>query len=236
VKPFFSFYGGKHRLAPLYGKPKYDHVIEPFAGSAGFSTCWEPAKVTLVEFDPVIVGIWRYLQGASAHDIERLPSLVTHVDDLPPWVCQEARWLIGFCLDHNLSRPGQSLCNWGRTIPRKRRYFWGEDIKQRIINQLERIRHWTIIEGSYEDAPDIEAHWHIDPPYNNDAGRKYRFYPADYDALAQWCVSRKGFVQVCEADGAPWLPSLRPVAVLPSHRPTGCSFECVYERDNRGRF
>jgi hypothetical protein len=29
-----------------------------------------------------------------------------------------------------------------------------------------------------------------------------------HDALAQWCVSRKGFVQVCETAGASWLPSL----------------------------
>jgi hypothetical protein len=107
-------------------------------------------------------------------------------------VSQQERWLIGFWLNHGLSRPGQSLCNWGRNSA-KWRNFWSEDIQRRIINQLERIRHWTIIQGSYEDAPDIEGHWHIDPPYHNAAGRKYRFHPVDYDALAQWCVSRKGF-------------------------------------------
>jgi hypothetical protein len=165
VNPFFTYYGGKHRLAPLLGKPKYDHVIEPFAGSAGYSTCWESSNVTLVDLDPVIIGIWHYLQGASAHDIARLPSRVMHVDDLPSWVCQEERWLIGIWLNHGLSRPQKSLCNWGRNSS-KRRNYWSEDIQHRIIGQLERIRHWTIIQGSYEDAPDIEGHWHIDPPYH----------------------------------------------------------------------
>jgi hypothetical protein len=231
VKPFFTYYGGKHKLAPLYGKPKLAHVIEPFAGSAGYSTYWDPPKVTLVDLDPVIVGVWRFLQGASTHDIERLPSRVMHVDDLPSSVCQEARWLIGFWLNHGLAQPQKSLCNWGRT---GQGIFWSENIKQRIISQLEQIRHWTIIEGSYEDAPDVEAHYHVDPPYNNDAGRKYRFYPADYDALRQWCVTRKGFVQVCEAAGATWLPFKRK-AVLPSPRPTGFSAEAVFEQDNRGR-
>jgi hypothetical protein len=188
--------------------------------------------VTLVEFDPVIVGVWRFLQRATAGDIERLPSRVLHVDDLPPWVTQEAGWLIGFWLNHGLARSGRSLCNWGRTNQGR---FWGEDIKRRIINQLDGIRHWTIIEGSYEDAPDIEAHYHIDPPYNNGPGRKYRFYPVDYNALAQWCLSRKGFVQVCEAGGANWLPGFKDLAVMPTHRPTGGSAEVVFEQDNRGR-
>jgi hypothetical protein len=205
VKPFFTFYGGKHRLAPLLGKPKYDHVIEPFAGSAGYSTYWESSNVTLVELDPVLISVWQYLQGASAHDIERLPSRVMHVDDLPSWVSQQEKWLIGYCLDHNLSRPGKSLCNWGRNSPKWRNY-WSEDIQRRIINQLDRIRNWTIIQGSYEDAPDIEGHWHVDPPYNNAAGQSYRFNHIHYGALSEWCRSRKGFVQVCEAAGATWLP------------------------------
>jgi len=71
VKPFFTYYGGKHRLARRLGKPKCDRVIEPFAGSAGFSTYWEPPNVTLVELDPVVIGSWKYLQGASQRDIER---------------------------------------------------------------------------------------------------------------------------------------------------------------------
>ena len=156
-----------------------------------------------------------------------------HVDDLPSWVSQQEKWLIGYCLDHNLSRPGKSLCNWGRNSPKWRNY-WSEDIQRRIINQLDRIRNWTIIQGSYEDAPDIEGHWHVDPPYNNAAGQSYRFNHIHYGALSEWCRSRKGFVQVCEAAGATWLPFTR-LAVQRSHRPTGFSAECVYEQDNRGQ-
>jgi hypothetical protein len=231
MDPFFPFYGGKYKLALLLGKPKCDHVIEPFAGSAGYSTYWEPPNVTLVERDPVIFGVWKYLQGASKHDIARLPSRVLHVDaDLPPGVCQEARWLIGFWLNHGLSRPQKSLCNWGRT---NQGNFWSANIQRRIIRQLEQIRHWTIIEGSYEDAPDIEAHYLIDPPYYR-AGKSYKFNHIHYGALAEWCVSRKGFVQVCEAEGAPWLP-FEQLAIQPNHHATEYTAECVFEQDNRGR-
>lgn len=40
----------------------------------------------------------------------------------------------------------------------------------RLVSQVDRIRHWTIIEGSWEQAPDVNAHWHIEPPYDNEAG------------------------------------------------------------------
>ena len=87
MKPFFSYYGSKYRLASRLGRPKYGHVIEPFAGSACFSTYWEPPKVTLVDLDPVVTGLWKYLKRASRQDIERLPGRVFHIDDLPTTAC-----------------------------------------------------------------------------------------------------------------------------------------------------
>jgi hypothetical protein len=214
------------------GKPKCNHVIEPFAGSAGYSTYWEPPNVTLVERDPVIFNIWRYLQGASKYDIARLPRRVLHVDDLPSWVSQEERWLIGIWLDHGRSRPAKSLCNWGRNTS-KWPCFWSERSQRRIIRQLDGIRHWTIIHGSYENAPDIEGHWHVDPPYHR-AGKSYKFNHIHYGALAEWCLSRKGFVQVCEAEFAPWL-RFEQLAIQRNHHATGYTAECVFEQDNRGR-
>jgi hypothetical protein len=233
MKPFFSYYGGKFRLSRRLGRPKCDHVIEPFAGSACFSTYWQSRKVTLVDLDPVVIGTWKLLKRASRQDIERLPGRVFHIDDLPSWVIEEERWLIGFWLDRGLARPGKSLCKRGRSSTHWRNY-WSEDVKYRIISQLDHIRHWNIIEGSYEDAPDVEAHWHIDSPYNNNAGRAYRINLLDYKSLAEWCKSRKGYIQVCENEGATWLP-FKPLAVVHSHRPNGNSQECVYEQDNRGR-
>jgi hypothetical protein len=232
VKPFFSFYGSKYRLARQLGAPKCDHVIEPFAGSAGFSVLWEPRQVTLIELDPVIVRIWKYLQSASRSEIESLPGRITHVDDLPSWACEEQKWLIGFWLNRGLSRPGHSLGNWGRNSSNWADY-WSDDIKFRIANQLDLIRPWTIIEGSYEDAPDVEGHWHIDPPYHNAAGRHYRLDHVDYVALSQWCLTRLGFIQVCEAAGADWLPFM-PFTALRTHRRTGYS-EWLYEQDKRAR-
>jgi site-specific DNA-adenine methylase len=38
MQPFFSYYGGKWKLAERLGPPQRDHVIEPFAGSSVLDT------------------------------------------------------------------------------------------------------------------------------------------------------------------------------------------------------
>ena len=80
-------------------------------------------------------------------------------------------------------------------------------MRARVASQVEHIRHWRVIEGDYTTAPDIEATWFIDPPYQV-AGKYYK-HPAkdiDFVALASWCRSREGQVMVCENEGATWLP------------------------------
>jgi hypothetical protein len=227
MQRFFSYFGGKWKLAKRYGPPQTDHVIEPFAGSVGYSCYWEPKKVTIVDRDPVICGVWKFLQRVSPEELMRLPSKISDLDELPPRVCQEARWLIGFWFDTGAVRPVARRSNWAR-MPIRSPYFWSETVKRRIASQVGRIRHWKIIEGSYDEAPDIEAHWHIDPPYDNPAGQLYRFSKIDRKALAKWCKSRRGCVQVCENEGAKWLP-FKPFSIVNSHRPRGYSVEAIYE-------
>ncbi len=95
-------------------------------------------------------------------------------------------------------------------------FFWSETIKLRLANQVNRIRHWKIVEGSWEQSPDIKAHWHVDPPYQNPAGRVYRYNGVNCRELAKWCKRRRGFVQVCENDGASWL-RFEPLSIV--HNP-----------------
>ncbi len=233
MRPFFPFFGGKWKLAEDYGAPRYDHVIEAFGGGAGYSCVWEPKKVTLIERDPVVFGVWKFLQGTSPREIKRLPSNISSLDELPSWVCREARWLIGFWFDQNPAKPAQRRHKWART-PRRGAFYWSETIKSRIASQLDRIQHWNIIEASYNQAPNREAHWFIDPPYHGAAGRNYRYHDIDYPELAKWCRSRLGFVQVCEQEGATWLP-FKPLSILNTHRPRGYSMEVLCEIDNRKR-
>jgi site-specific DNA-adenine methylase len=79
LRPFFSFYGGKWRAAPYYPTPQFNRVIEPFAGAAGYSTRHHERDVVLVEADPVIAGLWRWLIAAPSSEVLALPAVVSVV-------------------------------------------------------------------------------------------------------------------------------------------------------------
>src|ERR1700734_3995353 len=112
MKPMFLIFGSKHRTAIKYGPPRYDLVVEPCgAGSAGYSTYWEPRKVILVDIDPVIVGTWQYLIKASPREILRIPSNISHVDELSRWP-QEVRWLVGWHFNRCVTSPAKSRSVW----------------------------------------------------------------------------------------------------------------------------
>jgi len=206
MRTFFTFYGGKWRAAPRYPAPDHETVIEPFAGSAGYSIRHHRRKVILVERDPVIAATWRYLLRVSESEILGLPDLLPGetVHDLE--LCEEATHLVGWWLNKGAEGPRRKPSAWmrGGTRPNS---FWGEAIRNRIASQLQGIRHWQLIEGDYSSAPDIEATWFIDPPYEA-AGKHYRFGSdlLDYAGLSDWCRSRCGQAMVCENVGAGWLP------------------------------
>ncbi len=228
--PFFTFYGGKYRAAPHYPPPKYETIIENFAGSAGYSVRYYERKVILVELDPIIAAMWRYMIGATAFDFSQLPVNVEgSVDDLK--VCQEAKWLIGFWLNKGAASPCKTPSAWMRSGIRPNSY-WGQAIKDRLVAQAGKIAHWQIIEGDYTKAPNIVATHFIDPPYEG-AGRLYRCSKVDYKALGEWSKTRQGQTIVCENEGATWLPfkTFRTIKSTPGKRGKGHSAEAIWLND-----
>ncbi len=207
LRPFFGFYGGKWRDTPrLYSEPEYDVIVEPFAGSAGYSLRFPENKVVLCERDPVLAGLWKYLLEVDEGEILGLPDLGPEdsVDDLD--VRPEARHLIGFWLNRGVSAPRKRPSKWMRSGIRPGS-FWGSRVRETIASQLPRIRHWKIHQVTFEDCPvEGEATWFIDPPYQL-TGHHYRFGSGliDYPELAAWCLEREGQVMVCETEGADWL-------------------------------
>lgn len=207
MKPFFTYYGGKYRASTHLPAPLFDTTIEPFAGSAGYSTRYNNKRVILVEKNPVFANLWRYLIRATTQEILALPDipLDAKVDDLP--IHQEARWLVGMWINKGVSRPMRSPSKWMREIGHLRGNFWGSKVRQRIASQVDQIRHWEVLEGSYEDAPLIKAHWSVDPPYQV-AGIHYPCgaRQIDFAHLGAWCRTLPGVAIVHENEGATWLP------------------------------
>lgn len=235
LRPFFGYYGGKWRDALRhYPEPTFDTVIEPFAGSAGYSLRYADRRVILCEIDPVLAAIWRYLIKAKSSEILAIPDLEhdQSVDDLK--LCQEAKWLVGLWLNRGIASPRKTPSKWMRDKIRPGS-FWGERVRKTIASQVNAIRHWKVLNGSYVDCPTSrKATWFIDPPYEK-AGKHYRFGSEliDYDALALWCRERSGQVIVCENAGANWLP-FRDLGDVKTTRSNRRSKEVVWISNNGG--
>lgn len=204
LMPFFTFFGGKWRAAPLYPAPIHDRIIEPFAGSAGYAVRHHDHKVILIEKDPVIAALWAWLIRVSSAEIRSLPLIIEDVRHLS--IIPEARSLIGFWLNKGMTAPCNIPSKWMREGWRPKS-VWGAEIRDRIACQVEKIRHWRVFSASYTDVPNGPATWFVDPPYEK-SGVRYRVSSTliDFKHLAAWCQERQGQVIVCEQDGAEWLP------------------------------
>lgn len=234
VRPFFGYYGGKWRdAAKLYPEPRFDTIVEPFAGSAGYALRYADRKVILCEIDEVLASIWKYLISATRKEILAIPDIPRGgtVDDLR--ICQEAKWLVGFWLNRGVVRPRKSPSLWMRQGIRPGS-FWGERVRNTIASQLDAIRHWKIYNCSYADCPiSRKATWFVDPPYEA-AGQHYAYGSGkiDYRALGAWCKARTGQVIVCENAGAKWLP-FESLAHVKTTRANRQSSEVYWTKNSR---
>jgi hypothetical protein len=199
-RPFFSFFGGKWTLATRYPRPAHRTIVEPFAGSAGYATRFSDHDVVLVEREPVVAALWRYLIAVKADEVMRLPLDPEKRHALAP----EPRSLIGFWCGRGRTQPANTTTSAWLLSGKWPSSFWGEYARRRIACQVERIRHWRLVEGDYTAAPDVEATWFVDPPYIG--SRHYRASVGDYAQLGAWSRARRGQVIVCEQKGADWLP------------------------------
>jgi hypothetical protein len=210
MRPFFPYYGAKWKLAKYLQAPHYPLVIEPFAGSACYSCYWDVKEAILVERNPLLAALWRWLIKVSPEEILALPTDIDVIAELPDWVCAEARTLIGFAFTAGQVRPAKHRTPWAQAARIYGSNLWSDHTRKRVAQQVQNIRNWRIIEGDYTEAPDVVAHWHIDPPYLGAVGRTagcmYTFNEIDYEALAVWCRARKGLTHVCEHPSATWLP------------------------------
>ena len=242
LRPFFSYYGSKHRIACRYPPPITGHIIDCFAGSAAYPCQYPALQVTLVEANPKVAGTWDYIIRAPESEVRSLPLLGRDegVGALPDSLPQEARWLIGFWLAKGRGAPFINPSKWRREkfdLPEYAGSFWGERARERIASQQRRVRHWRVIEGDYTASPDVRADWFVDPPYEGNAGMAYNAYGShklNYAELALWCQRRRGQAIVCERAGASWLPFapfLTALGTNGTHR-TGISREVIWHRSD----
>ena len=233
LRPFFTFYGGKWRTALRYPPPRWEIIVEPFAGAAGYSLRYPDHQVILHDLDPKIAATWSYIISTPSDEIYALPlwdGTWETTDDLAH-LPEAARWLIGWWLNKGTVQPAKRPSAWMRAGKGSPGDFWGPVIRERIAAQAESIRHWRVHQTGYQAAVDRSATWFVDPPYQG-AGVHYRHGSRnlDFGHLSAWCRSRLGQVIVCENDGADWLPFTPHLAAKANESRTGgkVSLEAIW--------
>lgn len=193
----FSYYGSKWQAAPKYPAPEHGVIIEPFAGSAGYSLNYPDRDVYLIDADPNIVRLWEYLIHVDPEEILSLPLLSVGESLLDFDLTDDQMLFLGFWANAASPRPSN--------IKSKLEGTWKESFRTRVAKQVPYIRHWQVAHASYADLKNVDATWFVDPPYQK-KGRYYSYSAIDYQHLGAWCRGRKGQVIACENAGAAWLP------------------------------
>lgn len=213
----WSYYGSKKSVINYYPPPKYGKIIEPFAGAATYSMKYWDRDIVISDTYDVVYKIWKWLQKCEISDINRLPHKLLPTDNLKNYKfdCEEAMLLMGFII----AKGGQSP----RFKPTERATLSRPNTinftLNKIKNNLHKIKHWEILNCSYEKINNEEATWFIDPPYQY-GGHAYVENNIDFQSLANWCKSRDGQVIVCENTKANWLPFLPVISNKGTHRAT----------------
>jgi 16S rRNA G966 N2-methylase RsmD len=177
------YLGRKTRFIDHYPAPRHPLIIEPFAGSASFSVHHREREVLLLDVDNDVQAFWTWVLDGCPSDDLRAQSVLRKS-------CQKnsSQWT--------------SFASSTQLVRRKRQV---ERLAEYIAGR------WRFIAGDYRRAPDVEATWFIDPPYQRSADQ-YRADALDYAELWRWCSARKGQVILCEAADNDWIPE--PVEVV----------------------
>lgn len=200
----FAYYGAKHGLCKrgAYPPPRYGTIIEPFAGAAGYSCRFATPehRVILLDADPEVIALWRRVQAMTPGGLQAIEDSLLAERTVDPLVAGSGGSTSIVATMDGLSR----------VITPRMRKDWHQ-VRRRIAATADRARRWQVSLGDYSTAPDVEATWFIDPPYQPSKFGAGAFYRKgadglDYEALAEWCRSRRGQVIVCEQSPARWLP------------------------------
>ena len=210
----FPYYGGKKQIIHHFPLPKHNTIIEPFAGAAAYAlhNAQPDTTVILIEKNPDIAKVWKYLKRATCREILLLPiprTGETLAAKKYAYLTNTQRKLISlFTSPHNSPYTNNMVVS--------ARTKWNKSSRLALSKRLKLVRNWIIYCDDYNCLKNIRATWFIDPPYqtldtcttkNGRAyGPKYGSNSLDYSKLASFVRSCKGQLIVTEKMGASWLP------------------------------
>jgi hypothetical protein len=204
--PLFKWYGSKWLSARLLPPPEHEHIIEPFAGSAGYSLRHSERAVTICERDPHLYALWIWLTTAATEAaIREIPVGVPEGTDIRALgLSQGQALLLKTWQRTNNVGDCWTISPWGNKPGQ-----WTENTRARVASEVGAVRHWRVFREADHvlawpgprhwtaHGDGVMATWMIDPPYQYNY--QYRGEPLDYYGLGASVCTFRGQVIVCEA-------------------------------------
>lgn len=207
--PLFKWFGSKWSASKHHPGPRHASIVEPFAGSAGYSLRHHEHDVVLAETDPHLRKLWSWLiHSATEADVRSIPINVAEGTDIRTLGLSDGQALL---LKNWQRTNGVGDCwtvsSWGN-LPGQ----WTANTRARVASEVNLIKHWVVRLDAAECFATVatDVTWFIDPPYQSNY--QYKSAPLDYAELARTIHGLKGQVIACEAvcpkTGAvpTWLP------------------------------
>lgn len=173
----FYYYGSKSKIAKYYPKPKYDLIIEPFAGAGWYSLLHNSKNVLLNEKYETIYKIWKWVIESANEDFLKLNNKFFVGQDLREFdYPKEYKDLLGFIINRGSTAPRNVVTKW--SCQKKSDPQFASTVEysiNRISKMLPNIKHWRVSNMDYTDLDNVEATWFIDPPYQKGGGGNFIF-------------------------------------------------------------
>lgn len=195
--PLFKWFGSKWSAAPHYPAPEHDTIIEPFAGSAGYSLRYSHKNICLAESNPHIHALWTWLiNEATTDDILSIPVHIPEGTDIRNMGLNKGQQLL-LKTWQRTNNVGDcwTVSPWGN-LPGQ----WTVNTRARVSSEIHAIKHWNIYKCGIELMKSAQktASWFIDPPYLYNYQYKSSLV-ISYQELGELIQSLSGQLIACEA-------------------------------------
>lgn len=199
--PLFKWFGSKWLSSKTLPAPKYDSIVEPFAGGAGYSLRHCEKRVTICESDPHVYQLWVWLThgGATQSNILDIPIGVKEGTDIRTLgLSQGQQLLLKTWQRTNNVGDCWTISPWGNKPGQ-----WTANTRARVASEFEAVKHWQVWDDAYVplrmgSRQADNSTWFLDPPY--EFNYQYRSKSKiDYVELAKLIRNLHGQKIVCEA-------------------------------------
>ncbi len=197
--PLFKWFGSKWSSAKHMPSPIYGSIVEPFAGSAGYSLRHARCDVHLRDSDPHLRVLWPWLiKTATEYDIRSIPIDIPEGTDIRTLGLSIGQaTLLKSWQRTNSVGDCWTISPWGNKPGQ-----WTANTRARVASEVGCISHWKFLDWDLYEAPgsflEYPRTWMIDPPYQYN----YQYRQAgieSYATLAEHIKYLPGQIIACEA-------------------------------------